>query len=109
MTGAREVIQDNAVWEAMVVEPLQRRIAVVCDRESQLQPITKCAMTKPRFSTNQQVRFIGGMGTIRSYRADAGIWIYVIEVSRAANCDAGKRCRETLILLHEADIKEAIS
>jgi hypothetical protein len=67
---------------------------------------TPCAklLTKPRFSKDQMVCFVGGVGTIRSCRPESGTWTYVVEMELGPEPDMGRVGSETRILLIEADI-----
>lgn len=66
-------------------------------------------MTLPRFTKNQIVRFIGGTGKIRQYQADSNTWYYTIEMELEPNLYMSRLGGETTILLHEADILEAMN
>lgn len=61
---------------------------------------------KPQFSYNQQVCFIGGMGTVKDCCFDAGKWIYTIEMPLGPEPEMGRIGPETQILLEEIEIQE---
>jgi hypothetical protein len=61
----------------------------------------------PRFHPNQQVSFVGGKGIVRSSSSDSGNWSYVIEMPLGAEPTFGRVGAETMIVLHEADLREA--
>lgn len=61
-------------------------------------------MTKPKFSPDQFVRFIGGEGTVREFRADAGSWSYLVEMELGEEPEMGRIGYETMILLSEIDL-----
>lgn len=61
-------------------------------------------MKAAKFHENQVVSFLGGVGTIKSYRIDSGNWVYAIEMaieSELPLLSVGK----AMILLHEPDIE----
>lgn len=60
----------------------------------------------PQFGRGQTVGFIGGIGTIKDLRFEAGIWTYAIEMILGPEPDMGRIGSETTILLHEADLQE---
>lgn len=62
----------------------------------------------PKFSTNQIVRFIGGVGKIKNYRPDAGTWTYAVEMEMGPLPDVGRVGFETTIILYESDIQAVI-
>lgn len=62
----------------------------------------------PKFSTNQIVQFIGGVGKIKNYRPDSGTWTYAVEMEMGPLPDVGRVGFETTIILHESDIQPVI-
>jgi hypothetical protein len=58
----------------------------------------------PQFRQGQQVRFIGGAGTIKSLRPDAGSWTYQVEMEMGPEPEMGRIGYETTIVLAEADM-----
>lgn len=71
--------------------------------------MTADVMTIPRFSKNQLVGFLGGMGTILNYQLDSGTWFYAVEMEMGPEPPMGRVGAETRILLHEADIQEVMN
>ncbi len=61
-------------------------------------------MTMPKFSPAQSVRFIGGKGTVKEFRAEAGDWSYLIEMELGEEPEMGRIGYETMILLSETDL-----
>jgi hypothetical protein len=61
-------------------------------------------MTPPKFTKNQLVYFLGGVGTIKSYKPDCDTWKYAIEMEKGPEPEMGRIGPETTILLHESDI-----
>ena len=70
---------------------------------------TANVMTIPRFSKNQLVCFIGGIGKILGYRPESGTWNYTVEMEMGPEPPMGRVGSETRILLHEADIQEVMN
>jgi len=58
----------------------------------------------PGFQQAQQVSFIGGEGTVRSYTSEAGTWTYLVEMPSGLKPAFGRIGAETLVLLTEADL-----
>jgi hypothetical protein len=50
------------------------------------------------------VRFIGGVGKIKSFRSESNTWAYAVEMEMGAEPDFGRIGVQTTILLHEDDI-----
>jgi len=50
------------------------------------------------------VRFIGGVGKIKSFRSESNTWAYAVEMEMGAEPDFGRIGVQTTILLHEGDI-----
>ena len=62
------------------------------------------AVTKgPLFSRAQWVKFIGGIGRIRNFWLDSGVWIYAVEME--SNAAQAEEEGKLTILLHESDIQ----
>lgn len=70
----------------------------------QSQPLTLLSKG-PKFRPNQQVRFLGGTGNIRTYQPAAGRWVYEIEMELGPEPSMGRVGPETRILLCESDIQ----
>lgn len=62
-------------------------------------------LTRPKFAPNQIVRFIGGMGKIRTIQQQDSRWVYTIEMSMGVEPDFGRVGAETTIVLAEQDIR----
>jgi hypothetical protein len=60
--------------------------------------------TKPQFQKGQQVRFIGGTGTIKTYSPATAGWNYLIEMEMGPPPTIGRIGYETTIVLSEIDI-----
>jgi hypothetical protein len=65
---------------------------------------TTTLIAEPSFRNTQQVAFVGGAGIIRGYKADAGIWTYLIEMALGPEPQFGRVGAETMIVLTEADL-----
>lgn len=63
----------------------------------------------PRYAKNQIVCFLGGVGTIKNYKPDAGTWSYAIEMEMGPKPEFGRVGFETTILLHETEIQQAMN
>jgi hypothetical protein len=61
-------------------------------------------MSMPKFSPDQSVRFIGGEGKVKEYRAEAGNWSYLVEMELGEEPEMGRIGYETMILLSETDL-----
>lgn len=59
----------------------------------------------PRFSKNQLVRFVGGVGKILGYRLEADTWNYTVEMEMGPEPHMGRVGAETKLLLYEEDIQ----
>ncbi|MGD1949852.1 MAG: hypothetical protein ACFB14_09420 [Leptolyngbyaceae cyanobacterium] len=66
--------------------------------------MTVIAGNAPNFHHNQRVRFVGGEGTVESYRSEADTWIYLIKMSMGPEPDFGRIGGETTIVLLESDL-----
>jgi hypothetical protein len=60
---------------------------------------------KSRFSYNQQVYFIGGIGIVKDYYFDAGKWIYTVEMPLGPEPEMGRIGPEAQIILEETEIQ----
>lgn len=58
----------------------------------------------PQFRQGQCVRFIGGAGTVRSFRPDSGSWTYQVEMEMGPEPAIGRIGYETTVVLAEADM-----
>jgi hypothetical protein len=58
----------------------------------------------PKFSADQQVRFLGGEGKVKSYHPDSGSWFYAVEMALGPEPTVGRIGYETTILLPETDL-----
>lgn len=65
-------------------------------------------MTKPKFSRNQVVCFVGGSGKIKNYQSHAGEWFYAIQMDMGPEPEMGRVGYETTILLDEIDIATVV-
>ncbi len=65
-------------------------------------------LARPKFSKEQRVCFIGGVGAITSCRAESGTWTYTIDMDMGAEPDLGRVGSETTILLQEAEIHKVV-
>lgn len=61
--------------------------------------------TVPRYSANQVVSFLGGMGKVLSFHPDSGAWTYTIEMEMGEAPEMGRLGAETMILIHETEIQ----
>jgi hypothetical protein len=59
---------------------------------------------QPKWSTNLNVRFLGGVGKIKSFHSESNTWTYAIEMEMGAEADFGRIGAQTTILLHEDNI-----
>lgn len=58
----------------------------------------------PRFQKEQQVNFLGGSGTVKSYQPEVGTWTYLVEMEMGPEPEMGRVGSETRVLLVEAEI-----
>lgn len=61
----------------------------------------------PSFCHAQQVSFLGGEGSIKSFKYEAEAWFYIIEMTLGPEPEFGRVGGETTILLSEADLYAA--
>ena len=66
--------------------------------------LTMIRNSTPLFHAGQQVWFIGGTGTVKSYRPDAGSWTYQVEMEMGPEPVMGRVGYETTVMLSETDI-----
>lgn len=66
--------------------------------------MTVIAANTPNFCYAQRVRFVGGEGTVESYRSEADTWIYLIKMSMGSEPDFGRVGGETTVVLFESDL-----
>ena len=69
--------------------------------------MTATLIKAPKFRPTQWVRFIGGEGIVRSYKPDAGTWAYIVEMPLGLEPDFGRVGAETMVSLHEVDLRAA--
>jgi hypothetical protein len=62
-------------------------------------------LTRPKFTSNQTVRFIGGMGKIKAIQQQDSRWVYTIEMNMGVEPDFGRVGAETTIILAEQDVR----
>ncbi|MDX2231682.1 MAG: hypothetical protein NW220_18755 [Leptolyngbyaceae cyanobacterium bins.349] len=58
----------------------------------------------PQFSAGQMVHFIGGVGTVKSFRPDSGSWTYQVEMEMGPEPEMGRIGYETTVMLSEVDM-----
>ena len=58
----------------------------------------------PRYTKNQMVSFIGGMGRIINYHLEVNSWQYAVQMELGPEPDFGRIGYETTILLNESEI-----
>ena len=63
----------------------------------------------PSFRYAQQVSFLGGEGIVRNYQPEAGNWTYLVEMALGQKPDFGRVGAETMVLLHESELRAAWS
>lgn len=68
--------------------------------------MTVALLAAPKFCRAQAVRFIGGEGVVRSYKSEAGIWTYLIEMALGPEPVFGRTGAETMVLFNEVDLYE---
>jgi len=69
--------------------------------------MTAICMRVPKYSHKQWVRFVGGEGIVRSYKAEFGSWTYLIEMALGPEPCFGRVGAETMVLLKEVDLRAA--
>ena len=63
-------------------------------------------LNRHKFNLEQTVRFIGGIGKIKSIQRQDNIWTYTIEMKMGDKPDFGRVGAETTIVLEEQDIRQ---
>ncbi|MDM9379354.1 hypothetical protein QUB80_01350 [Chlorogloeopsis sp. ULAP01] len=63
----------------------------------------------PRYSPNQKVSFIGGVGKVLCLQPTSGTWTYAIELEMGEPPEVGRLGAETTILLYETEINGVMS
>jgi hypothetical protein len=58
----------------------------------------------PKFFRAQPVGFVGGEGVICGYKAEAGRWTYLIEMTLGPEPPCGRVGAETMVIISEADL-----
>ena len=58
----------------------------------------------PKWDKDLMVRFLGGVGKIKSFRPDSDTWTYAIEMEMGLEPDFGRIGAETTVILYEEDI-----
>lgn len=66
--------------------------------------MTVSLLTVLQFHPGQAVRFIGGTGTIESYRPESGTWMYLIEMELGAEPEFGRVGAETMLWLPQSGL-----
>jgi hypothetical protein len=59
------------------------------------------------FSHGQLVKFIGGEGTIKSFKFEDRAWTYLIEMPMGLEPTFGRVGAETMVLLKETELRAA--
>lgn len=78
------------------------------NQETLKTPFPTTVRPSPKFFKAQVVRFVGGIGIVKSYHLDSSTWLYVIEMDQGREPHFGRVGDETTILLCEGDILEVI-
>jgi hypothetical protein len=60
--------------------------------------------THPKWGNDLMVRFLGGVGKIKSFRPESNSWSYAVEMDMGPEPDFGRVGAETTIILYEEDI-----
>jgi hypothetical protein len=105
MTTQNSVVSDRST---AIAKHSQKKIASDSGFKGPLWLTTK-KLTIPKFTAAQRVYFVGGVGTIKNCRPEAGTWTYVIEMELGPEPEMGRVGSETTILLHEADLREVMN
>ncbi len=63
----------------------------------------KTVIGLPSFCRAQQVSFLGGEGSVKSFNYEAETWFYMIEMTLGPEPDFGRVGGETTALLSETD------
>ena len=62
-------------------------------------------LAMPQFAKGQAVTFLGGEGVIRSFKLEAGLWTYLVEMRQGPEPTFGRVGAETMILLPETELQ----
>lgn len=73
---------------------------------SQIEFMNTNLRTQPKWGNELRVRFLGGVGEIKSFRPESNTWTYAVEMEMGSEPDFGRIDAETTILLYEEDILE---
>ncbi|BAZ18523.1 hypothetical protein NIES4071_104080 (plasmid) [Calothrix sp. NIES-4071] len=66
-------------------------------------------MTLPKFSPDQPVHFIGGTGVIVRFKLESGVWTYTVVMEmQIEEPPFGRIGAETMLLLHESELKKVM-
>jgi hypothetical protein len=60
--------------------------------------------TVPHFRKGQAVKFVGGVGTVKSHYLNSSTWTYLVEMAMGPEPEMGRVGYETTLLLNEADL-----
>jgi 23S rRNA U2552 (ribose-2'-O)-methylase RlmE/FtsJ len=61
-------------------------------------------ISKPKFSQDQSVRFIGGKGKVKGLNSEPGGWLYMVEMEMGPEPEMGRIGYETTVVLSEVDL-----
>jgi hypothetical protein len=86
---------------------MSRALACAQKMKEGVLPMRATGAKIPKFHSEQKVRFVGGEGIVRNYRAELGGPTYFIEMALGKEPDFGRIGAETTILLSEADLRAA--
>lgn len=67
--------------------------------------MTEILIKTPKFCHDQHVRFLGGEGSIKSFKYESETWTYIIEMTLGPEPGFGRIGGETTILLNETDLR----
>ncbi|MEA5451584.1 hypothetical protein VB780_23610 [Leptolyngbya sp. CCNP1308] len=59
----------------------------------------------PKFCHAQYVCFLGGEGSIKSFKYESETWTYIVEMTLGPEPDFGRIGGETTVLLNETDLR----
>jgi hypothetical protein len=66
--------------------------------------MTATLVGTPSFHPDQQVKFVGGEGVVRSHKFEACTWTYFVEMALGPEPNFGRVGPETMLVLTEADL-----
>lgn len=66
--------------------------------------MTATIIKAPQFRKGVNVKFMGGVGTVKNYQLEAGSWTYTVEMAMGPEPEVGRIGYETTVLLNEADL-----